>query len=469
MTKPHSSQSDLGLIGLDPIGRNVALRLTEHHINIAACHGAEPTPAILEQSLPRVGMAGNGSQLLAKLRQPRTILVFGGAEAPMDRVMDQLLPELKQEDLVMAAGDSYFEDTAHYGRRLEDRSIQFMGLALSGGEREARHGAIVMAGGPPEACARTRPWLENLAVNICGEPCVSYFASAPAAHFVKMVHSGVECSLLQLLSEIFGVVQRTLRLTEAELHGAPGPWLLDVLKMYVMEISNNLFDLSPHPMLEDNLMAARNRALGKWFTLMAEELETSIPTIEAAVRTRRAVSIDRRPALLAAPARWPMGRFGDDPENMLRELHRAFHAAMIITYAQGMSLLSAASKHLGFRFNLSQISRAWRGGTDLRVKLLEDIATAFETTPNLSDLLSDDDFSEQVMSCQEDLRRFVWRAIEHNLAAPALLASLEYLDCNKAAWLPANLIQPSPIGRCRWRTLGQAGSNARYSRKVARY
>jgi 6-phosphogluconate dehydrogenase len=455
MAKPYPIQSDLGLIGLDPIGRNVALRLTEHHINVAACHGGEKTPALLEQALPRVCLAANVAELLANLRQPRTIMVFSGAEAPMDKVMDQLLPELKREDLVMAAGDSYFGDTAVHGRRLDDQSIQFMGLALSGGEREARHGAIVMAGGPREACERTRPWLETLAVTICGEPCVSYFESAPAAHFVKMVHSGVECALLQLLSEIFGVVQRTLRLTDAELHGAQGPWLLGVLKMYVMEISENLFDLSPHPLLENKLMAARNKALGTWFAQMADELETSIPTIEAAVRTRRAVSIDRRPALLAAPSRWPMGRFGDDPENMLRELHRAFHAAMIITYAQGMALLNAASKHLGFHFNLSKISRAWRGGTDLRIKLLEDIATALETTPDLPGLLSDDDFSEQVMSCQEDLRRFVWRAIEHNLAAPALLASLDYLDCNKAAWLPANLIPPSPIGWCHWRNLGR--------------
>lgn len=453
MAKPHSMQNDLGLIGLDPIGRNVALRLSEHHVNVTAYHGAKKTPALLEQRLPRVCLAANVCDLLANLRQPRTVVVFSGADAPLEKVMDQLLPQLRPEDCVVAAGDSYFEDMASHGRRLDDQSIKFMGLALSGGEREARHGAIVMAGGPREACERTQPWLETLAVRICGEPCVSFFSSASAAYFVKMVHSGIECALLQLLSEMFGVVQRTLRLTDAELHGAGGPWLLSVLKMYVMEISENLFDLSPHPLLEDKLMAARNKALGTWFAQMADEFKTCIPTIEAAVRTGRAVSIDRRPALLAAPTRWPIGRFGDDPENMLRELHRAFHAAMIITYAQGMALLSAASEHLGFHFNLSKILLAWRGGTDLRIKLLEDLSTALETTPDPRGLLSDEDISEQVMSCQEDLRRFVWRAIEYNLAAPALLASLDYLDCNKAAWLPANLIQPFTIGRCHWRKL----------------
>jgi 6-phosphogluconate dehydrogenase len=64
-----------------------------------------------------------------------------------------------------------------------------------------------------------------------------------------------------------------------------------------------------------------------------------------------------------------------------------------------------------------------------------------QRTPNLPGLLSDDDLSEGVMARQENLRHAVWRAHELDASVPALQASLDYLDANREAWLPVNLIQ----------------------------
>ncbi|MGP8236212.1 MAG: hypothetical protein ACLQVW_12475 [Limisphaerales bacterium] len=230
-----------------------------------------------------------------------------------------------------------------------------------------------------------------------------------------------------------------------ELHGASGPWLIGVLKEYRSEISGQVFETADEqpsrPLLEDELKVDKNDALGKWVAESAWELEAPIPTIEAAVGAQGGVAMDRRQALLAAPFRQPVGRFRDDPESVLKELHDALQAAMMITYAQGMGLLMAASKHHDFHFNLPEISRAWRGGTHLRTTLLDDISSALEATPDLPGLLSDDDLSQQVMAGQENLRHAVWRAHELDTSVPALLASLDYLDFNRTAWLPVNLIQ----------------------------
>ena len=136
-----------------------------------------------------------------------------------------------------------------------------------------------------------------------------------------------------------------------------------------------------------------------------------------------------------------MGRFGDDSRSVLDELHGALHTAMMIAYAQGMALLIAGSEQLGFGFNLHEISHAWRGGAALRTSLLDDITAALQATPDLPDLLCDEDLSEKVMASQESLRQAVWRAHQLDTAAPALLASLDYLDCDRRAWMPVNLIQ----------------------------
>ncbi len=438
-------QSDVGLIGLDVIGRNVALHLAEHHFNVAAYDcGQRKALALPEQTAwPTVRVAANVSELTSSLAQPRTILIFSGAGAPMSAILDELLPELEREDLVMDAGDSYFKDTASHGRRLEEQSIQFMGLGLSGGEKEARHGTMVMAGGAREARERTRPWMETMATTIRGEPCVSYYESAAAAHFVKMVHTGVEYALLQLLSESFDLLQRSLLLTDEELHDASGAWLAGVLKGDRMEISGRVFERvdnqSPRPLMGGELESAKYGALGKWVAKSAWELDASIPTIEAAVGTQLVPAKEGGQALPAAAFRQPVGRFGDDPGSVLDELHGALHAAMMITYAQGMALLAASSKYFGFRFKLHEIARAWKGCTHLRTTLLDDITTTLQASPDLPGLLSDDDLSQGVMDSQENLRHAVWRAHELDTRVPALMASLDYLDSNRAAWLPVNL------------------------------
>ena len=101
---------------------------------------------------------------------------------------------------------------------------------------------------------------------------------------------------------------------------------------------------------------------------------------------------------------------------------------------------------------LHEISRAWRGCTHFRTTLLDDITAAFQSTPALPGLLCDADLSEGVMACQESLRHAVWRAHKLDKVVPAMLASLDYLDADRSAWLPSNLIQAPPRP--------SAGSNA---------
>jgi 6-phosphogluconate dehydrogenase len=263
-----------------------------------------------------------------------------------------------------------------------------------------------------------------------------------------LCHAGVEYALLQLLSETFALLQRTLLLTDEELHDASRAWHLGVLNSHLMEISGQVFEpedrQTPRLVLEQCLESVRNDPLGKWVAQSARELEVQIPTIEVAVGTQRVAAAERQQSLVATPFRQPVGSFGDDTRSVLDEMHGALQAAMMITYAQGMALLSAASRHLGFRFNLHEISRAWRGGTRLRTALLDDITIALQATPGLPGLLCDDDLSQGVMARQEKLRHAVWRAHELDAVVPALLASLDYLDASREAWLPVNLIQVQP-------------------------
>jgi 6-phosphogluconate dehydrogenase len=134
-------------------------------------------------------------------------------------------------------------------------------------------------------------------------------------------------------------------------------------------------------------------------------------------------------------------RFVGDRKTFLTQLGRALLAAMIITYAQGMALLTVASEKYKYHLDLEAVARIWRGGCIIRAGLLEDICAAFRARRELPNLLLDPNLSRKFMEHQEDLRYVVCQAAESGVPAPALMVSLGYLDAYRSAWLPANLIQ----------------------------
>jgi 6-phosphogluconate dehydrogenase len=73
----------------------------------------------------------------------------------------------------------------------------------------------------------------------------------------------------------------------------------------------------------------------------------------------------------------PLRQFNSDRDNFLKQLGHALFAAIILTYAQGMALLAAASTKYEYRLDLEAVARIWRGGCIIRAALLEEIRAAF--------------------------------------------------------------------------------------------
>ena len=127
--------------------------------------------------------------------------------------------------------------------------------------------------------------------------------------------------------------------------------------------------------------------------------------------------------------------------DFLERVRNALYAATIITYAQGMAQLRAASSAYNYDLNLEGVARIWRGGCIIRAALLEKITAAYHTQPSLANLLADPHLGEAVAARQSDLRAVVRTAAELGIPTPGLMVSLAYFDGYRSAWLPANLIQ----------------------------
>jgi 6-phosphogluconate dehydrogenase len=440
MAKLDVTQCDLGIVGLDVVSRNLALNFKDHQFKVAVW---DPAGAPLPSD--RIPSAASLAELTGMLRAPRTILLFKAPNSSTDATINELMPLLGDGDVLVDAGQSHFKDTLRRSQQLGPKSVSFMALGVAGGETGARWGSIFTAGGSYQSHLRTRHLWEAIAAEHDGLPCVSYVGCAAAAHFANMVHAGIECGLTQLLSETFDLLKATLLLTDEELDDLSGAWHIGVLKGRLMEISGRLLNpthgQTGRLQLADRLERARTDETVRWIEQSARELEVQTPSIDATVGVESAVTWERQRAMVSSPVRQPRGLFRDDSESVLDELHRALWAGTIVTYAEGLAVLEAARLKHGFQIYPSDIVRVWKGCATLRTTVLDDISEAMRATPSLRNVLGDEDLSEKVMEHQEFLRHAVWRASELNTVVPAMLAAVDYLDSQKDAWLPANLVQ----------------------------
>jgi len=445
----------VGLIGLAVMGENLALNIARHGFPIAVYNR---TAARTEEFLSaRGGAAGvhpafSLREFVASLARPRRILMMVKAGAPVDAVIEELMPFLDPGDIVIDGGNSFFHDSERRAQELAERGFNFVGMGVSGGEEGALNGPSLMPGGPAESYALLEPMLTAIAAKTEAGPCVTHIGPGGSGHYVKMVHNGIEYGDMQLIAETYDVMRRALGLSAPEMSGIFRRWNDGKLASYLIEVTSAVLGFvdvdTGQPLVDVILDQAEQKGTGRWTSQSALELATPTPTIDAAVAAR---SLSSRRALRVEASRRLHGPEGSDNgaalgaeterEGLLAALEDALYFAKISSYAQGMALLQAASETYRYGLNLAEIARIWKGGCIIRAKLLDPIREAFGAEPDLPNLLLAPHIAEAVNRCAAGARQAVRVARALGVPCPALSASLDYFDTFRQARLPANLIQ----------------------------
>jgi 6-phosphogluconate dehydrogenase len=235
-------------------------------------------------------------------------------------------------------------------------------------------------------------------------------------------------------------------LSDTELSIIYGNWNEDVLNAYLIEITSRIFaqvdEQTGKRLIDVILDEAKQKGTGMWTSQDAMDIQVPTPVIDAAVVARNLSAMKSERELASKNIKVRATRFKGGRDAILNQIKSAMYASMIITYAQGMSQLHAASKVYEYSLNLEDVARIWRGGCIIRAALLENIQAAYHAQPDLPNLLlNDSSLGNAVMAGQKDLRKVVELAGKLGLPIPCLMASLAYFDGYRSAWLPANLIQ----------------------------
>jgi len=305
----------LGMIGLGRMGANLVRRLMRdghrcvaYDVNEEAVKGLEAEGAVGASSL---------ADFVSKLDKPRNIWIMVPAGI-VQQTLDELMPLLEADDVVIDGGNSYYRDDISRARALRPLGIHYVDVGTSGGVWGLERGYCLMIGGDDAAFTRLQPLFLSIAPGegtvepTQGRPLGSmasqgYLHCGPngAGHFVKMVHNGVEYGMMAAIAEGLSIIKSAdIGLHQAEIDAETAPlrdpedYQYDINVADVAEvwrrgsvISSWLIDLTSaafakSPDLADFSGRVSDSGEGRWTVLAGVEEGVPVPVISASLYQR---------------------------------------------------------------------------------------------------------------------------------------------------------------------------------------
>jgi 6-phosphogluconate dehydrogenase len=208
----------LGMIGLGRMGANMVRRLMRGgHECVVYDRSPEAVGALVKE-----GAKGSSSltDFVSKLSTPRAVWLMVPA-AFVDSTIDDLVPLLSRDDVVIDGGNSYYIDDIHRFERLKPKGMHYVDVGTSGGVWGLERGYCLMIGGPQPAVERLDAIFRTLAPGRGSAPPTAgrewrestaehgylHCGPAGAGHFVKMVHNGIEYGLMAAYAEGLNILK----------------------------------------------------------------------------------------------------------------------------------------------------------------------------------------------------------------------------------------------------------------------
>ena len=228
----------LGMIGLGRMGAGMTERLLQGSHQVMVYDRSPDAVAALASK----GATGAGSleDLGKKLKTPRVFWLMIPAGAPVDDTIQRLSGTVSPGDIIIDGGNSNYKDSMRRAEALRARQVEFLDVGVSGGIWGLTIGFCLMAGGSEAVFKQVEPILKTLA------PADGYAYVGPsgAGHYSKMVHNGIEYSMLQGYAEGFEILMASpfgfdlAQLSRLWNHGS-------VIRSWQLELAQAAFERDP--------------------------------------------------------------------------------------------------------------------------------------------------------------------------------------------------------------------------------
>ncbi|PIZ93024.1 MAG: phosphogluconate dehydrogenase (NADP(+)-dependent, decarboxylating), partial [Candidatus Magasanikbacteria bacterium CG_4_10_14_0_2_um_filter_41_10] len=376
--------SDIGLIGLGPMGQALARNMESRGFGVSVYNRTyATTKTFLKEYEGNFLGFEQASAFVRSLKRPRKIMLMIKDGKPVDLVINGLLSHLDKGDILIDGGNSFYRDTARRLDMLRQKGILYIGTGVSGGEEGALNGPSLMPSGSNKAYQSTKKIFEKIAAkDFKGNPCVTYIGDGGAGHYVKMVHNGIEYGIMQLMAETYQTLHTVFDMTAPEIGEVFRRFDKGKLSSFLMEIAVPVLkkDCKPgdeHCLIYHILDKASNKGTGKWASIDALDRGVAIPTIAEAVFARFVSTEKREREKLENIYKTRYSITKVSKTRFIRTLEDALYAAIFSVFAQGYDLIQKASEEEHWDIDMAEVSRVWEGGCIIRAKLLNVLHVAY--------------------------------------------------------------------------------------------
>jgi 6-phosphogluconate dehydrogenase len=228
----------LGLIGLGRMGSGMTLRLLQGGHQVMVYDRVPEAGAALAGKGATV--SGSLEDLGQKLKAPRILWLMIPAGPPVDDAIQRLSGTLSPGDIIVDGGNSNYKDSIRRAETLRSQQIEFLDVGVSGGIWGLKVGFNLMIGGNQAVFKQVEPIFQTLAP----PDGYAYVGPSGAGHYSKMVHNGIEYSMLQSYAEGFEILKAApLQFDLAQLarlwnHGS-------VIRSWLLELAQAAFERDP--------------------------------------------------------------------------------------------------------------------------------------------------------------------------------------------------------------------------------
>jgi 6-phosphogluconate dehydrogenase len=440
-------KSKIGLIGLAVMGANLARNIADKGFKTSVFNR---TTKVTDEFINKFGndnLLGFSDlkEFVDSIEKPRKIIIMVKAGKAVDLVIENLMPLLDKEDIIIDCGNSNFEDTIRRTKELEKKNLNFFGCGVSGGEEGALNGPSLMPGGNQNSFLELKNIFDKIAAkDFNNRPCVTYIGNDGAGHYVKMVHNGIEYAIMEMLAEAYDLL-RNIYFTDAnKIADIFSEYNKSKLKSYLFEIMVPVLkkkdDKQGGFLIDKILDQSAQKGTGIWTVLDATKRFMSVSTIYSAVIAR--VNSNEKESRIKLN-----NKFNKEKTNIeiplndfIKILEDALYLSILIAYAEGYELMKKASKDQNWDLNLKEISRIWQGGCIIRSEILRFLEDVYKKEDNLH-FLEIPQITYEFKNKISSLRKITNIGIKNNIPVSAFCSAMNYFDTMTNRNLPANLIQ----------------------------
>ncbi|MBL8039593.1 MAG: decarboxylating 6-phosphogluconate dehydrogenase [Nitrospira sp.] len=268
---------ELGFIGLGKMGMNMVIRLRRDQHRVVVYDRSND----LIQQAEGHGCVGATSlaDLVSKLSAPRAVWIMVPSGTPTEETVQAVATLLKPGDTIIDGGNTRFHDDVRRAAALKKQGLHYVDAGTSGGIWGLKVGYCLMVGGEEAAVQRLAPLFKTLAP----ENGWAHVGAVGAGHYVKMVHNGIEYSMMQGYAEGFELMSRSeykldlARVANLWMHGS-------VVRSWLLELAVDA--LKQDPKLEQLKGYVQDSGEGRWMIADAIEKDVPVPTLTTALFTR---------------------------------------------------------------------------------------------------------------------------------------------------------------------------------------